>query len=597
MKNIIFLLVDCFDYNKIGANEYRESPTPFLDQLKHNSYWAEKMYSQAPFTESALIATMCGYDTLDRGGYLKRYKNCPKNMFEMIQEAGWEVYAQMWPHFYPSSSLKGIDVLQLRPFSFEVLWSYRFDYYAKLYDNGELEDQDIVDLIDILNDNLDFWKQYYEMILGGKEEVKIVTENMDVSKVPACYEVLKKEIIKFHENQQEYIYGILKAKREHILFSLFNEECLDQKIPAEFREKNAKKYVKLNQKIYKTNNKLNRKNNHLSIHRLKEYYKRSKQPWNLKERTIFSQYLRNYYHITHYNELLGAIGEHYDRRKDWLSTHRMMEYFLDWEEQRVNKDKPYFAYMHTEDIHGQCTVFDICCTDETELERQMKETERYIDMLPRNYKGNLGYDLGLMNLDRTIAWFYKTLEKKGILEDTILVITSDHGCGTNYNPLRGEIQNFHDECYHVPFIICGADIEDCIDQDMHMTKDIMATIADLLGSRVPESSTGISIFSDQKRKWINQEYMGPGCPDMYRRPIWMCAFDEKWKVFIKVNLMQNTFRYSLEEVYDLENDPVEINNLALSKRVYKDPLYLIDMLEKRWNAIKNGYSRSDEYES
>lgn len=596
MKNIIFLLVDCFDYNKIGTNEYRQSPTPFLDQLKQNSYWAEKMYSQAPFTESALIATMCGYDTLDRGGYLKRYKNCPKNMFEMIQEAGLEVYAQMWPHFYPSSALKGIDVLRLRPFSFEVLWYYRFDYFAVLYDKGEIESQDIDDLADILNENLDFWKAYYEMVLDKKEEVQIVTENMDVSRISECYEVLKKEVVKFREGRQAYVYGILKKKRSHILFSLFNEECLDEKVCFEFREKTARDYRELNRKIYNTNNRLNRKNNHLSLQRLFEYYKRSEKPWNLKNRTIFSQYLRNYYHITHYNELLGSIGEHYDRRKDWLSTHRMMEYFLDWEESRSNKDKPYFAYMHTEDIHGQCTVFDICCTDEQEIRQQMKAAERYIDELPSCYRGNLGYDLGLVNLDRTIAWFYKTLEKKGILKDTVFIITSDHGCGTNYNPLRGEIQNFHDECYHVPFIICGADIEACVDHDLHMTKDIMATIADLAGGRLPESSTGISVFSDQKRTWVHQEYMGPGCPDMYRRPMWMCAFDEKWKVFIKVKLLQDTFQYSLEEIYDLVKDPKEMKNLTSSESVRQKVRYLIDRLELRWQMIRDGYSRSDVYE-
>lgn len=53
LKNVIFLLVDCFDYNKIGSNEYKKSATPFLDWLKTHSYWCEKMYSQAPYTEAA----------------------------------------------------------------------------------------------------------------------------------------------------------------------------------------------------------------------------------------------------------------------------------------------------------------------------------------------------------------------------------------------------------------------------------------------------------------------------------------------------------------------------------------------------------------
>lgn len=596
LKNVIFLLVDCFDYNKIGSNEYKKSATPFLDWLKTHSYWCEKMYSQAPYTEAALIATMCGYDTMTRGAYLKRYKHCPETLFQMIQKGGYEVYAQMWTHFYPSSAIAGIDSLQLRPFSFKTLWYYRLEYFAGLYDKGELDPQDIEDLADIIGENLRFWKIYCEKIMSRDKEVKIVLENMDVSKIPETHAVLLTQIALFEKAPKAYVEDLLKEKLHHTLFQLFDEEALNQKLPEEFREKISKKYAYMGQKIYRSNQRYNLRNNRPSLRRLVEYFKRSESALNLKKRTMFSQYLRNYYHILKCSELLGSVGERYDLIKDWLSTQRMMEYFLEWEKERKNSEKPYFAYMHTEDIHGQCAIFDICCKEESKVDRQMQDIEKYLQELPRKYRGNLGYDLGLINIDKTIEWFYRTLEEKGILQDSILVITSDHGCGTNYHPLRGEIQNFHDECYHVPFIVCGAGITAKIDRDFHITKDTMATLADLTGIQLPESSNGISVFAGKKRDWVNQEYMGPGCPDMFRRPIWMCGFDEKWKVFIKAKLMQDNFDYTLEEIYHLEKDKKEMKNLASSKTARRQAQYLIDRLEERWKEIKNNYARSAVYE-
>jgi len=433
------------------------------------------------------------------------------------------------------------------------------------------------------------------MIVDGSKETRIVRENMDVSAIPGCIEELECQIRQFQADPEGYVYTLLLKKESHVLFSLFNEECLDRKIPQEFRDRIADRYAWLGKKLYRTENLLNRRNNFLSAEKLWEYFRRSPNALNLRERTQFSQYLRNFWHIRHDNGLLNCIGRHYDCLKDWLSTRRMLDYFFDWQGSDRDPSKPYFAYIHTLDIHGQSAVFDICSTDEEEIALQMEQIDHFVDDLSPHYRGNLGYDLGLVNLDHTVEWLCRELEKRDILKDTVLVITSDHGCGTTYEPLRGMIQNFHDECYHVPFILYGAGIEPYVDQNFHITKDIMATIAELTGTRAPASTTGISVFSGQKREWVNQEYMGPGCPDMYRKPIWMCAFDESWKVFIKVRLMQEQFEYSLEEIYDRQRDRKELKNLAHSKVARESCTYLLDHLHHRWQEIKGEYSRSGNY--
>lgn len=589
-KNIVFLVVDCFDYNRIGGTAYRRSATPFLDSLRGKGYWAEKMYSQAPFTEGAMMATHCGYDTLDRGGYLKRYMNCPETLFEMMHRGGYRVYAQTWPHFSPSSAMRGIDDLKLRANSFEALWVYRLQYYAQLLQEGNLEQADIADLADLLRDNLNFWLEYLRLLENRDPVLEMVLKYSIQPPTQQDQRILQEQIQIFESDPGAYVTDLLTKGRSHILFTLHDDECMNNKVPREFVQKIATRYRELNRRIYKTSNRYNRINNPPKLRAMADYFRRSERPLDLRQRTQFSQYLRNYYQITRQTGLLERIGPEYDKVKDGISLRSMLQMFLDWEENRGD-DTPYFAYIHNDDIHGPSAFFDYCSTDEEAIGASMDAITDYLDTLPANYRGNLGYDLGVLNVDRQIRWFYEELERKGILENSILVITSDHGCGTNYYPLRGYVQNFHDECYHVPFILCGAGISPMTDDAFHLTKDVMATMADLADISLPESATGISVFAAEKRECIYQEYMGPGCPDLYRRPIWMCAFDRRWKVFIKVKLLQETFDYAVEEIYDREKDPEERHNLSRSADAKHQVEHLLQVLYQRWQTIRGEYTR------
>lgn len=595
-KNIVFLLIDCFDYNKIGSNQFRESPSPFLDELKTRSYWCEKMYSSAPYTEAALISTICGYDTLDHGGHLKRYKDCPETLYEMMQRAGYFVYAQMWTHFYPSSALRGLDEYHLRPYNIKQLWSYRFCYYSGLYKNNKLYDQDYENLEDILRDNFNHIKSYYEMLVNHDERVDIILNNMKLPDIGEEINKLEIEIRSFNENPKLYIQSIFDQGESHKLFSLYDKECLDYKIPDEFKYRIYSKYHSLGEKIYKLNNSLNRKNCQFSWRQFHKYWELSSFKQGNITRSEIGQYLRNLIHVAKYKELKNKFGINYPLQKDCISVRSMMNIFLEWEKKRKNKDKPFFAYIHSDDIHGQSEIFDICSVDEKEIDSQVNEIKDYLKKLPNNYQGNLGYDLGILNVDRQIKWFFQQLESNKMLDNTIVIITADHGCGQTYNPIRGLVQNFHDECYHIPFMIYDKSKEGIIDSDLHLSKDIMATLADLVDVEQPKSCTGVSILSGLKRSFLLQEYMGPGCPDIYRRPIWMCAFDKEWKVFIKVRLNQSSFKYDLYELYHISEDPLELKNLSHNKKAVYSTQYLINELNKRWNDLRTEYPEVNEYE-
>lgn len=595
-KNIIFLLIDCFDYNKIGSSQYRESPSPFLDKLKQQSYWCEKMYSSAPYTEAALIATVCGYDTLDYGGHLKRYKDCPETIYEMMQRAGYYVYAQMWTHFYPSSALRGLDEYHLRPYNIKQLWSYRFKYFSNLYKNNKLINRDYENLEDILRDNFDHIRCYYEMLANHDDRVSIVTNNMVLPDMSLEIKKMEAEVNDFNENPKSYIQSIFEQGESHKLFSLYDKECLDNKIPDDFKNKVFSKYYSLGEKIYKINNKYNRKNCQFSWQQFFKYLKLTNIKQQNFSKSEIGQYLRNIIHIARYYELKDKFGANYPLQKDCISARSMMKLFFKWEENYKKVDKPFFAYIHADDIHGYSEIFDICSTDEKEIDDQAKDIQDYINRLPENYQGNLGYDLGILNIDRQIKWFFSELEKRNMLDDTIVIITADHGCGQTYNPIRGLVQNYNDECYHIPFMIYDKANQGKIDSGLHLSKDIMATLAEIAGIEPPQSCTGVSILSGTKRSFLQQEYMGSGCPDIYRRPIWMCAFDNNWKVFIKVKLNQEQFNYELYELYNRAIDSKELKNLSRNNKAIASSQYLIEELKKRWQLLKLKYPEAKEYE-
>ena len=73
-KNTIFFVIDSVFYDKTIKQNYRNEPMPFLNKLRKESLDFTNIYSEAPYTEAALVSLLCGMDTLKGGGYLKRLK-------------------------------------------------------------------------------------------------------------------------------------------------------------------------------------------------------------------------------------------------------------------------------------------------------------------------------------------------------------------------------------------------------------------------------------------------------------------------------------------------------------------------------------------
>ncbi len=170
--------------------------------------------------------------------------------------------------------------------------------------------------------------------------------------------------------------------------------------------------------------------------------------------------------------------------------------------------------------------------------------------------------------DRNLGNILDALEKNGFTDNTLVIVTSDHGDMDGNLNLIYKGPFMYEHMMRVPLIIRlpkGMKNGDTPDTaDFHTVNvDIVPTIADFAGTRVNETD-GVSlkpILTGEGEKPERDFVIG----QYYSK--------QKWVNPIRM-IRTDKFKYNLyqvhgEELYDLENDPMELNNLA-GKPEYAD---------------------------
>jgi arylsulfatase A-like enzyme len=165
----------------------------------------------------------------------------------------------------------------------------------------------------------------------------------------------------------------------------------------------------------------------------------------------------------------------------------------------------------------------------------------------------------ISHLDEQVGKIVTHLENQNMLDNTYIIFTSDHGLAVGQHGLIGK-QSLYDHSIRVPMIINGPNIKkgSVYSQDIYL-QDIVPTTLDLANIPVPDhvdfkSFYGI-VFNNDNNKTHNAIYGTYGCcPGNYFDFQRMIRKDG-----YKLMLFPKNKRI---ELYDLNNDPYEINNLA-----------------------------------
>ncbi len=158
----------------------------------------------------------------------------------------------------------------------------------------------------------------------------------------------------------------------------------------------------------------------------------------------------------------------------------------------------------------------------------------------------------ISHLDHQVGMILDALETSGKMENTYIFFTSDHGLSVGQHGLLGK-QSLYDHSVRVPLIVTGPDVPkgQKLRQDVYL-QDIMATSLELAGIERPsylEFNSFLDLINGEAEESHYKAIYGAYVD--YQRMIRKDGF--KLLIFPKAGQVL---------LFDMQNDPLELNNLA-----------------------------------
>lgn len=290
---------------------------------------------------------------------------------------------------------------------------------------------------------------------------------------------------------------------------------------------------------------------------------------------------------TFYDGLVGEVSNKYPYMRSVVINEKVKN-FLD---SYIGDDEytPFFLWMHYMDVHEPYVpdkedVLQVCpelghmssddmyqLYKEVVIPRDVSDSEK-VETLHKLYKAHV------YEVDRGIKALFATLEEFDILEDTIVIICSDHGDEFNDHGGLSHDGKFYNELVNVPFMIFDSDFK----KEEHIKTtisnlNIPPTILNHFGFENDPKFKGQSIFPLESHEprgafgeafgKIHHQVLPTDRPAYYYT-------DGKYKIMY----YEEGTRYFF---FDLENDPKELKNLTESHPEFNKYLELLKPFAER----------------
>jgi arylsulfatase A-like enzyme len=257
--------------------------------------------------------------------------------------------------------------------------------------------------------------------------------------------------------------------------------------------------------------------------------------------------------------------------------------FLHWFTHRRDPQRPFFAFLNFLDTH---TPYLLPPGAGHRYGVNPKSKKDYVELLmdwstldkqklPQRYSSVArdAYDNCVAYLDDQLGALFDELQRRGVLDNTLVIITSDHGEGLGEHALFMHGESLYRTEIHVPLLILtpshrpsGAVVRETVS-----LRDLPATVVDLIGLENGSPFPGRSLA----RLWADRPTgaapiatdlvlselasPNPSDPNQGRSPVYRGPL---------VSLTEGDFVYIRnegdggEELFDQRDDPNELNNLA-----------------------------------
>ena len=173
-----------------------------------------------------------------------------------------------------------------------------------------------------------------------------------------------------------------------------------------------------------------------------------------------------------------------------------------------------------------------------------------------------GYDVGIRYADDAVGTIMNKLADLGVLDDTAVLVSSDHGEAFGELGVYADHQAADEATCHIPSVLKWPGLEPRVYSGLHYHLDVAATTVELAGLNVPAHWDGLSVAAEleagteagrdhlvlSQGAWACQRGVRTG-EDLYLRT-WHDGYHGHWPD---------------EMLFDIGSDPHEQNDLAQSE--------------------------------
>lgn len=170
------------------------------------------------------------------------------------------------------------------------------------------------------------------------------------------------------------------------------------------------------------------------------------------------------------------------------------------------------------------------------------------------------YYAAVSYIDDHVGRIRGRLDELGLLDNTVIIVTSDHGDMLGEKGLWFKMSPY-EQSSRVPMIVYGP--EHLVPKGRYANPvslvDLMPTLLDLAGAPEPEDAPGISLFESIRREKSGE--VGPRDRDI------VIEYLAEGTLKPQLTLVRGQHKYVYcpgdpEQLYDLESDPDELTNIA-----------------------------------
>ncbi|KIX11229.1 sulfatase [Dethiosulfatarculus sandiegensis] len=290
-------------------------------------------------------------------------------------------------------------------------------------------------------------------------------------------------------------------------------------------------------------------------------------PWIVDPDVDVSERLEQV-HKSHGNDRsVKAQIEQYLKNVSWWEGEedtfvaRVMRSGAEWLDRRKSDERPFLLWLDCFDPHEPWDPPEPYRSLYTDPEYKGKDI---IQPIPGPVEGYLTEDeleniknlyAGKITLcDKWLGYILDKLEEKGILDDTMVIFTTDHGEPFGeHGYLKKAQPGLYDTLARIPLIVrhpkglgAGKKVKALVE-----TTEIFPTVLDAFGVKKPPKAHGeslIPLMAGEKDKIRDYAYMG------YYKQSWRIS-DHKWSFHLYLAKGKES------ELYDLEADPKQTKNV------------------------------------